>query len=54
MIEREKFIKTHIEKGDEICAFERVPIPEGQIQNHFVLELKFSQTRRNYLLMNSQ
>jgi hypothetical protein len=29
MIEREKFIKTHIEKGDEICAFERVAIPEG-------------------------
>jgi hypothetical protein len=54
MLEREKFIKTHIEKGDEICTFERILLPEHQTEGHFILELKFAQYRRNYLFMSGQ
>ena len=53
MIEREKFIKTHIERGDEICAFERFSLPEGQNDQFFILELKLSQYKRSFMFMSS-
>lgn len=36
---KEKFIKSILEKGDEICAYERPPIREGSDDN-FLLEVK--------------
>lgn len=27
LIDKEKFIKSYIERGDEICAYERITLP---------------------------
>jgi len=40
LLSKEKFIKSVLDKGDEICAYERPVIPENSIDNYFLLELK--------------
>lgn len=40
ILDKEKFVKTYIEKGDEICAYERVTLPENSGDNFFLLEVK--------------
>ena len=46
---KEKFIKSILEKGDEICAYERPQIREGSDDN-FLLEVKIMQSRRSYFM----
>lgn len=36
---KEKFIKSILDKGDEICAFER-PLNKESLDDHFLLEVK--------------
>jgi hypothetical protein len=40
LLNKEKFIKSVLDKGDEICAFERPIIPENNIENFFLVEIK--------------
>lgn len=49
LLDKEKFIKSFVERGDEIVAFERPPLPENHGDNFFLLELKICQNRRSYL-----
>lgn len=42
LIDREKFIKTFIERGDEICAYERRALPETGAEMFFLLEIKIT------------
>jgi hypothetical protein len=37
---KEKFIKSVLDKGDEICAYERAPMKENQYDDSFLLEVK--------------
>jgi hypothetical protein len=48
---KEKFIKSVLEKGDEICAFER-PVIREVVDDQFLLEVKIVQNRRSYLLFS--
>lgn len=41
LLDKEKFIKSFIEKGDEICAYERAPVTSN-LSDYFLLEVKFS------------
>lgn len=52
LLDKEKFIKSYIEKGDEICAYERITLPPNTTENFFLLEVKIAQYRRNYLLIS--
>lgn len=53
LIDREKFIKSYIERGDEICAYERRALPEKAADNFFLIEVKILQARRSYMVMKS-
>jgi hypothetical protein len=50
MIDREKFIKTFVERGDEICAYQRIALPDNATDNFFILELRIVQVRKSYYL----
>jgi len=51
VLDREKYIKSYVDRGDEICAFERLPLPEGSIDQYILCEMKILQARRSYYLM---
>lgn len=51
---KDKFVKSFVEKGDEICAYERIPLPEDAGNNFFLMEVKVSQHRKSYLLFSGQ
>lgn len=53
LLDKEKFMKTYIERGDEIVAYERIALPESSAGNHFLLEVKIYQQRKSYLFFNS-
>lgn len=53
MLDREKFIKNYIERGDEICAYQRRALPDKSADNFFLIEVKILQARRSYMLMKS-
>jgi len=40
LLNKEKFIKSVLDKGDEICAYERPVLPESAGDNLFLVELK--------------
>lgn len=40
LLDKEKFMKTYIERGDEIVAYERIALPENAGSSHFLLEVK--------------
>ena len=52
LLDKEKFIKSYVERGDEIIAFERMPLPENHGDNFFLLELKISQYRKSYYVFS--
>lgn len=52
MIDREKFIKTFVERGDEICAYQRIALPDNATDNFFILELRIVQVRKSYYLFS--
>ena len=41
LLEKEKFIKSYLDKGDEICAYER-PSTKEVIEDKLYLELKIT------------
>jgi hypothetical protein len=52
---KEKFIKNALEKGDEVCAFERPQVtnfPSGG-DELFLLEVKIQQKQRSYLMWSA-
>lgn len=51
LLDREKYIKNYVDRGDEIAAFERIPLPEGQTEHFFLVEIKLLQLRRSYYLL---
>lgn len=51
LLDREKFIKSYVERGDEIAAYERIALPEGQAEHYFLVEVKLMQSRRSYYLL---
>jgi hypothetical protein len=40
LVDKEKFIKTFIERGDEICAYERISLPDNAGDNFILTEVK--------------
>ena len=42
MLGKEKFIKSVLEKGDEICAYQRQNMRD-ELQDYFLLEVKIMQ-----------
>ena len=46
-------IKSFIEKGDEIVAYERIALPANESNTHFLLEVKIQQPRKSYVLFSS-
>jgi hypothetical protein len=53
LLSKEKFIKSVLDKGDEICAYERPLLPENSIDNYFLLELKIYQYKRSWIMFSS-
>jgi len=53
MLDKEKFMKSYVECGDEIVAYERIALPENAGSSHFLLEVKIYQPRKSYLLFSS-
>lgn len=53
MLDKEKFMKSYIERGDEIVAFERIALPENSNGRFFLLEVKIVQPRKSYMLFTS-
>lgn len=51
LLDREKFIKSFVDRGDEIAAYERIALPEGQAEHYFLVEVKILQSRRSYYLL---
>lgn len=52
MFVREKMIRTNLEKGEEICVYERPHLQEP-IENFFLVEVKIFQHKRSYMFFNS-
>jgi hypothetical protein len=52
VLDKEKFVKTYVEKGDEIVAYERISLPENPGDNFFLLEVKMCQSRKSYYLFS--
>jgi hypothetical protein len=42
LLTKEKFIKSNLEKGEDLCAYERPVLPEGATDNYFLVEVKIS------------
>jgi len=40
LLSKEKFVKSLLEKGDELCAYERLALPESGNDNFFLVEVK--------------
>jgi hypothetical protein len=51
LMDREKFIKSYVDRGDEVAAYERIALPEGAGDNFFLVEVKLLQSRRSYYLL---
>jgi len=43
LLDRDKFIKSVVERGEEIAAYERIALPEGQAEHFFLVEVKLLQ-----------
>ena len=52
LLDKEKFIKTYIERGDEICAYQRIDVADNIAQHYMLSEMKFTQVRRSYFLFS--
>jgi len=48
MIGRERFIKTIVDKGEEIVVYER---PESLVEGSFIMELKLYTMKRGWSLI---
>ena len=52
ILDREKFIKSFVERGDEICAFERMAVPPNSGDNFFLCEVKIAQHKKSYMFFS--
>lgn len=52
MFVKEKMIRTNLEKGEDICVYERPQLHEP-IENFFLVEVKIFQHKRSYMFFNS-
>lgn len=50
ILSKERFVKSYLEKGVEICAFEKPFIPENATENYCLIEMKIFQHSRSYYI----